>query len=167
MRSCFRPLQFGESELRNRVVFQPHFTSLSDTRGMPTEDLKAYHVARAEGGVGLIIDGSMAIMPEGKMSRRFVHAWDERIIPLYKPMIDDIHGLGCQLFGQLTHGGHTSVEHPPDVLWAPTQLPEPYSNFTTKAMDSRDISRHDSRLPNERRQPLGGRIRWHRGEDRP
>jgi 2,4-dienoyl-CoA reductase-like NADH-dependent reductase (Old Yellow Enzyme family) len=135
------PISVKNVEIRNRLVFQPHFTALSDIDGMPTEDLRAYHVERAIGGVGLIIDGSMAVMPEGKMSRRFLHAWDKAIVPFYQKTIEEVHRHGAKMFAQLTHAGHTSLEHPPGALWAPTQLPEPYSNFTTRAMDEQDIRR--------------------------
>ena len=54
------------------------------------------------------------------MSRRFVSAWDPEVIPLPAQAIADaVHAHGAKIFGQLTHGGHTSLEHPPHILWAP------------------------------------------------
>jgi 2,4-dienoyl-CoA reductase-like NADH-dependent reductase (Old Yellow Enzyme family)/thioredoxin reductase len=50
-----------------------------------------------------------------------------------------VHAHGAKIFAQLTHGGHTSLEHPPHVMWAPTQMPEPSSHFNTKAVDDDDI----------------------------
>src|SRR5262249_13991364 len=47
---------------------------------------------------------------------------------------------GARIFGQLTHGGHTSLQRPPGTMWAPTQMPEPSSTWTTKAMDLADIN---------------------------
>jgi 2,4-dienoyl-CoA reductase-like NADH-dependent reductase (Old Yellow Enzyme family) len=135
------PIEIRGVELRNRLVFQPHFTALPHIDGMPSPDLLAYHVERAWGGVGLIVDGGMAVMEEGKMSRRFLSAWDPAVIPLYRAMTDEVHQHGAKIFGQLTHGGHTSLEKPPHIMWAPTQMPEPSSNFSTKAMDARDIAR--------------------------
>jgi 2,4-dienoyl-CoA reductase-like NADH-dependent reductase (Old Yellow Enzyme family) len=132
-------LQIRGVELSNRLVFQPHFTALPHIDGMPSEDLAAYHAERAWGGVGLIVDGGMAVMEEGKMSRRFLSAWDPACIEPYHKMTDTIHQHGAKIFGQLTHGGHTSLERPPHIMWAPTQMPEPSSNFSTKAMDARDI----------------------------
>lgn len=128
-------------ELRNRIVFQPHFTALSHIDGMPSEDLVAYHVERAWGGVGLIVDGSMAVMEEGKMSRRFLAIYDERAVEPYREMTSKVHELGAKIFGQLSHAGNTSLEHPPPVMWAPTQMVEGYSNYNTKAMDDADIRR--------------------------
>ncbi|MEA2378837.1 MAG: hypothetical protein QOD13_2744 [Thermoleophilaceae bacterium] len=135
------PFSIRDVELRNRLVFQPHFTALAHIDGMPSEDLEAYHVERARGGAGLIVDGSMAVMEEGKMSRRFLAIYDPRAVEPYQAMTTRVHELGAKIFGQLTHGGHTSLEHPPNVMWAPTQMPEPSSNFTTKAMDESDIRR--------------------------
>jgi 2,4-dienoyl-CoA reductase-like NADH-dependent reductase (Old Yellow Enzyme family) len=135
------PFRIRDVELRNRIVFQPHFTSLAHRDAMPSEDLFAYLIERAWGGVGLIVDGSMAIMDEGKMSRRMVAIYDERAVEPYREMTSKIHELGAKVFGQLTHAGNTSLEHPPPVLWAATQKPEPYSNFTTKALDESDMRR--------------------------
>ncbi|MDP9137515.1 MAG: FAD-dependent oxidoreductase [Pseudomonadota bacterium] len=133
------PFSIRNVGLRNRFVFQPHFTALADIDGTPSEALAAYHEERARGGAGLIILESQAIHPSGKMSRRFIDAWDPKIIPHHRRVTDGVHRFGAKIFGQLTHGGHTSLEHPPHILWAPTQMPEPSSHFTTKAMDVEDI----------------------------
>lgn len=125
--------------LRNRLVFQPHFTALGHLDGMPSDDLRAYHEERARGGVGLIILESQAVHPTGKMSRRFINAWDPAVVPGLAKVADAVHGHGAKIFGQLTHGGHTSLEHPPHIMWAPTQMPEPSSHHSTKAMDDDDI----------------------------
>ena len=133
------PFAIGKVTLRNRFVFQPHFTALGHIDGMPSDDHAAYHEERARGGVGLIVFESQAIHPTGKMSRRFVNAWDPNIIPRHRKMTDAVHAHGAKIFGQLTHGGHTSLEQPPHILWAPTQMPEPSSHFSTKAIDEDDI----------------------------
>lgn len=139
--TLFSPLRIRGVEVRNRVVFQPHFNALGDVHGMPTEDLTAYLEERAWGGAGLIVDGSMATMPEGQMSRKYVAAWDPRAVPLNRRTTDAVHAHGSTIFAQLNHGGHTSLEHPPPVLWAPTQMPEPSSPHTTRAMDRGDMVR--------------------------
>ncbi len=135
------PLGVRGIGIRNRIVFQPHFNCLADVHGMPTPDLTAYLEERAWGGVGLIVDGSMATMYEGQMSRKYVAAWDERSVELNRRTTDAVHGHGAKVFAQLNHGGHTSLEHPPPILWAPTQMPEPSSTHTTKAMDATDLRR--------------------------
>ena len=135
----FSPLRLRGIEVKNRFVFQPHFNALSDVHGQPTPDTQAYHEERAWGGAGLIIDGSMATMPEGQMSQKYLAAWDPRVIAPFRRTTEAVHAHGAKIFAQLNHGGHTSLEHPPTILWAPTQMPEPSSTHTTKAMDARDM----------------------------
>ena len=126
-------------ELRNRLVFQPHFTALGTLDGLPTDAHVAYHEERARGGAALIIMESQAVHPTGKMSRRFINAWDPAVIPMLQKIVTAVHSHGTKIFTQLTHGGHTSLEHPPHIMWAPTQMPEPSSHCSTKAMDDDDI----------------------------
>lgn len=135
------PFQLGNVSIRNRMVFLPHFTALPGIDGMPNEDIRAYQVERSIGGVGLIIDGGMAVMHEGMESRRYVRTWDPRVVPFYREMTAEVHEHGAKIIGQITHGGHTSLEEPPPVLWAPTQMPEPSSPWSTMAMDLGDIRR--------------------------
>lgn len=138
-RYLLSPFEIGTVGLRNRVVFQPHFTALGTLDGMPSDAHVAYHEERARGGVGLIILESMEIHPTGKMSRRFINARHPAVVPGLARIADAVHAHGAKLFGQLTHGAHTSLEHPPHIMWAPTQMPEPSSHHTTKAMDDDDI----------------------------
>ena len=135
----FSPFKIRDVELHNRLVFQPHFTALGTLDGQPTDAHVAYHEERARGGVALIIFESQAIHPTGKMSRRFINAWDPAVIPLLRNITDAVHAHGTKIISQLTHAGHTSLEHPPHIMWAPTQMPEPSSHFSTKAMDEDDI----------------------------
>ena len=137
--NLFSPFRIRDVELRNRFVFQPHFTALGTLDGMPSDGHVAYHEERARGGVALIILESQAIHPTGKMSRRFINAWDPAAIPLLRNITEAVHAHGTKIFSQLTHGGHTSLEQPPHIMWAPTQMPEPSSHFSTKAMDEDDI----------------------------
>ena len=137
--ALFTPGTIGKVEVRNRIVFQPHFTALGTTEGMPSLRHVAYHEERARGGVGLIVFESQAVHPTGKMSGRFVHAWDPAVVPNYRTIADAVHRHGAKIFGQLTHGGHTSLLRPPAIMWAPSQMPEPSSFHTTKAMDLADI----------------------------
>ncbi len=135
------PLVIGSTELRNRFVFQPHFTALMADDGVPNDTLREYFVERAMGGAGLIVDGHMTVMAEGMMAPHYIRAWEEDFIPHYRRIVDEVHAHGTKIFGQVTHAGHTSLTEPPQVLWAPTQMPEPSSHHTTRAMDLADIAR--------------------------
>jgi 2,4-dienoyl-CoA reductase-like NADH-dependent reductase (Old Yellow Enzyme family) len=125
--------------LRNRVVFQPHFTSLGRRDGFPSDEHAAYHAERAMGGVALNIFESQAVHPTGKMSRHFIHAWDEAVVPYLRHVTDAVHAAGGLIFSQLTHGGPTTAMRPPELLWGPSQIAEPSDIWSTKAMDIADV----------------------------
>ena len=50
----FTPHQIRGLEIRNRIFSSAHQTILAQN-GAPSEDMVAYHEARAKGGAGLII----------------------------------------------------------------------------------------------------------------
>ena len=110
----FSPFRIRGVELRNRFVFQPILRCSARLRAsLPTPMWPITRSAR--GGVGLIIIESQAIHPTGKMSRRFINAWDPATIPLLQNITDAVHSHGTKIFSQLTHGSHTSLEHPPHI----------------------------------------------------
>ena len=100
------------------------------------------------------------------MSRKFINAWDPAVIPALRDIVDAVHAFGAKIFSQLTHGGHTSVEHPPPIMWAPTQMPEPSSYFNTKAMDADDICTRIDGFAGQCTQRTRRRLRRHRDQDR-
>lgn len=133
------PFRIRDVELRNRFVMLAHFTSLETWGGEPTEDHVAYYGARARGGVGLIVTGSQAVHPTGQMTPRYGRAWDPSLIPAFARIADEVHRHGAKIFGQLTHGGHTTLFKHPMVLWAPTQMPEPFARYNTLEMGPAEI----------------------------
>ena len=133
------PFRLRGIELRNRFVLLAHWNGLEAPDGTPTEDLAAYYTARAKGGVGLIVTGSQAIHPSGLMCPSYGRAWDRDALPAYRRLVEAAHPHGARIFAQLNHGGHTSLEHPPQELWAPTQMPEPHARYNTVEIGPAEI----------------------------
>jgi mycofactocin system FadH/OYE family oxidoreductase 2 len=135
----FTPFNIGNVTVKNRIVFLPHFNALCNEDGMPSERDAFYFAERAKGGAGLIIMYAIAATYSGKMSERFIHGWDPKIVPALSKYADLVHEHGTKIFGQINHGGHTTLKNPPQILLAPTQMPEPSSPFNTKEMELQDI----------------------------
>ena len=133
------PFRLRNIEPRNRFVMLAHWNGLEAPDGTPTEDLAAYYAARARGGVGLVVTGSQAMHPSGQMFPNYGRAWDRKAIPAYRRLVDAVHPRGAHVFAQLNHGGHTSLEHPPRKLWAPSQMPEPCGRYNTVEMGPAEI----------------------------
>jgi 2,4-dienoyl-CoA reductase-like NADH-dependent reductase (Old Yellow Enzyme family)/thioredoxin reductase len=134
----FSPGKIGNVKIKNKLVFLPHYTALGREFGQKQID---YYVERAKGGTGLIIMGSHAVSADGKMSANYEDASEEKIIPEYEKLVEGVHKYGTKIFGQLTHGGHTTIYQPPQLLYAPSQMSEPSCYHNTKEMEIEDIKK--------------------------
>lgn len=100
------PGHIGTLELRNRIIMSPMGSNTADEDGFCGERLRQYYGARAEGGAGLLIMGSVAISwPVGSGNARQVAISDDRFIPGLASVADAVHAHGAKLAVQLQHAG--------------------------------------------------------------
>jgi 2,4-dienoyl-CoA reductase-like NADH-dependent reductase (Old Yellow Enzyme family) len=99
-----QPFDLGPTRVRNRIFNPPHGTTLGH-HGAVSEDLIAYHLARARGGVGLIIMESMTVHPSYGFEDAFLYAGSDRIIEGLKQLGQRCRSEGTPVFGQLFHAG--------------------------------------------------------------
>ena len=99
------PIAIGGVEVKNRVVRTAHGTSMG--YGDLSDDLIAYHLARAKGGVGLTILEAASVHWSGPMT---LHAWDDAIIPRYRELMAQAAPFGMRVFAQINHMGLDGVE---------------------------------------------------------
>jgi 2,4-dienoyl-CoA reductase-like NADH-dependent reductase (Old Yellow Enzyme family)/thioredoxin reductase len=98
------PIRIGPIEIRNRLVSSAHGTSFAHDYA-PTLQHVAYHSARAQGGIGLIIMEGARVHPSSRPVRASLVSWDEKAIPHYRKVADAIHRHGSKVFVQLLHQG--------------------------------------------------------------
>ena len=60
------PVDVGSVTLRNRVMSSGHQTTLVEDN-LPTDDFRAYHLARARGGAGLVVFEAHAVQSREEM----------------------------------------------------------------------------------------------------
>ncbi|QGZ93762.1 oxidoreductase [Terricaulis silvestris] len=111
------PIRINKLEVKNRIARAAHGTSYG--KGGITEDLIAYHEARAKAGLGLNILEATVVHPSSYTHT--VAAWDDSIIPGFTALGDAHHKHGARMFVQLWHGGHR---------WAPADGRAPLSAST-------------------------------------
>jgi len=112
-----QPIRINKLEIKNRIARAAHGTSFG--KGGITEDLIAYHEARAKSGLGLNILEATVVHPSSYTHT--VAAWDDGIIPGFAALADAHHKHGARIFVQLWHGGHR---------WAPADGRAPLSAST-------------------------------------
>jgi 2,4-dienoyl-CoA reductase-like NADH-dependent reductase (Old Yellow Enzyme family) len=102
--SLLQPMRLGSTRLRNRIFNPPHGTTLGH-QGVVTDDLIAYHLARARGGVGLIIMESMTVHPSYGFEGAFLYAGSDRIVDGLNRLATRCRAEETPVFGQLFHAG--------------------------------------------------------------
>ncbi len=133
-------IQVGPVTLRNRVVSTSHQTGLVQNH-LPTDDLLAYHEARARGGVGAVFLEATAIHATGLLTAHTIGGFTPAIVPVYRRLSGRLRDHGCRLFVQLFHGGReqiSSAPKPPAV--APSAIPSLRFKSEPRALTSREIA---------------------------
>jgi 2,4-dienoyl-CoA reductase-like NADH-dependent reductase (Old Yellow Enzyme family) len=135
------PVDVGPLTLRNRVVSTSHQTGLVHEH-LPTEDLLAYHRARARGGAGAIFVEATAVDPTGLLTGHTIGGFLPEIVPIYRRLSDSVHQAGAKLFVQLLHGGREQISSspkPPAV--APSAVPSLRFKSEPRALTLKEIGR--------------------------
>jgi 2,4-dienoyl-CoA reductase-like NADH-dependent reductase (Old Yellow Enzyme family) len=121
--TLFSALDVGPLRLRNRVVSTSHQTSLVHDH-LPTDELFAYHEARARGGVGTIFLEATAVHSSGLLTPHTVGGFEPEIVPAYRRLAERLHPHDTKLMVQLFHGGREQISSAPRApAVAPSAIP--------------------------------------------
>ena len=135
------PLRIGDVEIRNRIVSSGHDTVLVHD-GHVTDDLVAYHEARAAGGAGLIVAQVAGVHETARYTSHVLMATDDSVIPGYRTMVNAVHRHGAKLFGQIFHPGREITESSDGtqpVAWAPSAVPSERFQVMPRPMTLEEI----------------------------
>ena len=100
----FEPFSLRGYELKNRLFFPPHGTSLGEN-GKVSDALIAYHEARARNGVGMIILEGMSAHESFEFPSTYISAGQRDSVPGFQKISRVMHNHGCRILGQLYHPG--------------------------------------------------------------
>ena len=104
------PGRLGSLELRNRIAMCPMGVNLGQGDGTVGDAQAAWFEARARGGTGLVIVGSVSVAyPSGSFDHRQIAASDDAQLPGLRRLTDDVHRHGAAIAAQLVHGGTNSL----------------------------------------------------------
>ncbi len=100
-----QPFQLKHLTLKNRLMTTSHEPAYPED-GMPKERYRAYHVARAKGGVALTMTaGSAAVSRDSPPVFNNILAFKDEVVPWLKSLADECHEHGAAVMIQLTHLG--------------------------------------------------------------
>ncbi len=136
----FSTFKVRDLEIPNRILMAPMGNNLSDSRGMITPRSIAYYVARARGGVGMIITEAVAVSLTARHRAGglclFEHSHEDGM----RELVRAIHEAGSKVAIQLNHGGRLvdpSVSGGQVV--GPSEIPAPERTHLPTPLNTKEI----------------------------
>lgn len=134
--TLFSTFDIGSVRLTNRIVSTGHDTTLP-TDGTVNDALIAYHEARAEGGVGLIVCQVTGVHETARYTNHVLMATDDSCIAGFQRLAQAVHKHGAKLIVQLFHPGREmteSLDGSAPVAYAPSVSPSERYHVIPRAM---------------------------------
>jgi 2,4-dienoyl-CoA reductase-like NADH-dependent reductase (Old Yellow Enzyme family) len=99
----FEPVKLGSLVIKNRYGMAPTNCMFADWTGMVSDDDLAFWVARAKGGAGLIIVGSVLVTELGKQvaPHPWIHMTGIEHVPRLALLAESIHRCGSKAIVQM------------------------------------------------------------------
>ncbi|MCP4657154.1 MAG: FAD-dependent oxidoreductase [bacterium] len=142
----FEPAQIGRLEVRNRLIMAAMLVGYAETDGRFSRRHVDYFAARARGGVGLIVTGSVLAetriqpIPPGAP----VPVCDsDSVIPRLKALVGAVHKHGAKIALQIAPGGGRQSHLV--TAEAPPAAPSPVPSFLHPEILCRELGREQIR----------------------
>ncbi|WP_420638850.1 FAD-dependent oxidoreductase [Candidatus Poriferisocius sp.] len=129
------PIEINGLVVKNRVVRTAHGTNIGG--GRITDELIAYHEARAAGGCGLTILEAASVHPTDLGTLR-LH--DPSVVDDYRRLMSRLAPSGMAVFQQLGHLGYEGITADGGPPWSASAVAGPSVRVPAKAMTIDDIA---------------------------
>lgn len=133
----FEPLEIRGKRLKNRIMSSGHDTSIP-TDNLVNERLIAYHKARAEGGVGLIVLQVAGVHDSARYTSHVLMATDDACIEGYRRLAETCHAHGTVVLSQIFHPGREIMESSDGLLavaYSASAVPNERFRVMPRALD--------------------------------
>ena len=131
----FTPAKIGSLELKNRCIMAPMSAALANPDGTVSDELIAYFVARAKGGMGLIMTEYAFVQPNGRSSDHQISVAEDSMIPGLARLAEAVHENGAKICLQLQHGGRRSCVE----STAPSPIPFDKGHPTPRVLTTAEV----------------------------
>ncbi len=119
----FSPIRIGNMDVKNRLLMSAMSINFGvDDQCHVTDQLIEYFVARAKGGVGMMLVGGGSVHPGGQELPDLPQMYNDSCIPSLKGMVERVKQYDTCFGVQLMHGGRQS--YLPEKV-APSAIPAP------------------------------------------
>ena len=124
--ALFEPITLNTLVVPNRIVRAAHSIPVAG------EDLIAYHLERAKGGVGLAILGAAGVHPTS--AKWQMPVYEDSVIGFYEQLSREMNAVGMKVMQQLNHWGSAYVSPVGMPNWSASAVQNPISGIVPRAM---------------------------------
>jgi len=136
----FAPATLGPVTLRNRTVKAATFEGRTPD-GQVTDELIDYHLAVAEGGIGLTTVAYLAVAPEGRTHAEVIVVGPNTAAGLAR-LAEAVHATGAKIAGQVGHAGPVANGRSNGVrAMSSSRMPSPLSMQMIGSASEKDLTR--------------------------
>ncbi len=136
----FAPATLGPLTLKNRFIKAATFEGVTP-EGLVTQELIDFHLRPVRGGIAMTTVAYLAVAPEGRTDPGCMWLRPEAL-PGLQRLTDTIHSEGALVAGQIGHAGPVAnAKRNGTTSLAPSQMFNPMSMRTTRAIDEAGIAR--------------------------
>ena len=128
MKTIFEPTTINGLRLANRLVRSATWEGLGDPDGGVNDRLVEIYRELADGGVGLIITGYIAVRADGRQAATQLLSDSDDFIPGLARIAETVHHHGGKVVAQIVHCGlllHVAAADPRARSAAPVGLGRP------------------------------------------
>lgn len=136
----FSPARLGPLTLRNRIIKAATYENMA-REGLVTEALIDYHVAHAQGGLGMTTVAYCAVEPAGRTDGRQI-VWRDEAVPGLRRLTDAVHATGAAVSAQVGHSGPVNDPRKTGTkALAPSRYAQMASMSVARAITPADMGR--------------------------
>jgi len=141
--SLFTVLRIGTIELANRTLRSATQEGAAELDvGRPTDAMAAFYARLAQGGVGLIVTGHVAVSREGRCNPTMSALYVENFVPAFAKMVEASHAAGVPMVCQLNHGGRQADPAGKGIRpLCPSAVKASNVDYTPEELSPEDIDR--------------------------
>ncbi|MFX1505667.1 MAG: NADH:flavin oxidoreductase [Promethearchaeota archaeon] len=139
LKHLFSPYKIGNVLIKNRIVRSATAENMAEG-GHPSDQLIELYSELAEGGVGLIITGGIAVDPSSTFSKKGSSLFDDSFISSHKALVEIVHDSDAKIAAQIGHTGRQSSNKRYEAV-APSAIPYPQTGRVPRTLSSEEIKK--------------------------
>lgn len=135
----FSPYKIGNVQVKNRIIRSATAENMAED-GHPSDQLIKLYTDLAEGGVGLIITGGIAVDPSSTLTKKGSCLYGEEFISSHRKLVRAVHEYSDVKIGaQIVHAGRQCGNRRYEPV-APSSIPYPRTGRVPRALSKEEIT---------------------------